>query len=49
MRKKKNKKKKNSVQRDGNILAAYRREINLREKKILSKKIYSRKNKHKDI
>jgi hypothetical protein len=35
--------------RDKNILAAYRREIDLREKKIPDKKKYTRKQKHKEI
>jgi len=33
--------------RDYNILAAFKKEIDMREKKIPNKKKYSRKNKHK--
>ena len=35
-------------QRDHNILANYRREINLRTKSIKNKKAYTRKIKHKN-
>jgi hypothetical protein len=47
--KKKKKTKKTKKSRDLNILAAYRREIDLREKKIPNKKRYTRKLKHKNI
>lgn len=35
-------------QRDWNILAAFRREVNLRQRTDKSKKAYSRKLKHKE-
>ena len=33
--------------RDGNIIKAYKKEINLITRKIPSKKVYTRKTKHK--
>jgi len=33
--------------RDYNILKSYKREVDMREKRVKSKKIYSRKTKHK--
>ncbi len=48
MPRKKKKKKKKIKPRDLNILAAYRREIDLREKRISNKLFYSRKKKHKN-
>jgi hypothetical protein len=43
----KKKKKKVSIKRNGDVLASYKREINLQTKIIKDKKKYSRKNKHK--
>ena len=43
---KKNKKRKGKA-RDPNIIRAFRRELDLRTKKIASKKKYSRKKKHR--
>ncbi len=42
------KKKKKMKPRDLNILAACRREVDLREKRIPNKLFYSRKKKHKN-
>ncbi len=44
----KKKKKNKVVKRDGNILAAFRREVDLRERKIPDKTKYNRKKKHKN-
>lgn len=38
-----------SKQRDGNIVKAYKREINLSTKSVASKKAYTRKTKHKQM
>lgn len=43
------KKKKTNKQRNGDVLASYKREINLQTKVIKDKKKYSRKKKHKSI
>ena len=45
----KKKKKKVSNKRNGDVLASYKREINLQTKTIPDKKKYCRKKKHKSI